>query len=127
MLKKRVPKLVIFKPVCDLHKLLPISLRKWGIQKIENFLFFCANTSLRNELRSKLRSKLSKLHPGLKDNLVSKYTISAMSTSVNDVRNLCRDPKTGKWRRPINGADLVFPGHYFNSFSFFKICMPISY
>ena len=36
-----------------------------------------------------------------------------MSTSVNEVRNLCRDPQTGKWRRPLNGADLVYPGDNF--------------
>jgi hypothetical protein len=26
---------------------------------------------------------------------------------------LCRDPQTGKWRRPLNGADLVYPGDIF--------------
>ena len=35
-----------------------------------------------------------------------------LSTSVLKMQDLCRDPKTGKWRWPINGADLVYPGIY---------------
>ena len=35
-----------------------------------------------------------------------------LSTSVTAIRDLCYDPKTGKWRWPTNGADLVFPNIY---------------
>ena len=35
-----------------------------------------------------------------------------LSVSVPTVRNWFRDPKTGKWWWPINGADLVYPGIY---------------
>ena len=35
-----------------------------------------------------------------------------MSTTVSAIRTLCFDPRTGKWRWPVNGADLVFPGIY---------------
>ena len=35
-----------------------------------------------------------------------------LSTSVSKMIDLCRDPKTGKWKWPINDADLVYPGIY---------------
>ena len=35
-----------------------------------------------------------------------------LSTTVTEMQDLCRDPKTGRWRWPINGADLVYPGIY---------------
>lgn len=35
-----------------------------------------------------------------------------LSTTVTKMQDLCRDPKTGRWKWPINGADLVYPGIY---------------
>lgn len=35
-----------------------------------------------------------------------------LSVSVDQVRRWYRDPETGKWRWPVNGADLVYPGIY---------------
>ena len=35
-----------------------------------------------------------------------------LSTTVTKIQDLCRDPKTGRWRWPSNGADLVYPGIY---------------
>ena len=35
-----------------------------------------------------------------------------LSTSVSAIRDLCYDPKTGKWHWPKNGADLVHPRIY---------------
>jgi len=35
-----------------------------------------------------------------------------LSTSVSAIRDLCYDPKTGKWHWPKNGADLVHPHIY---------------
>lgn len=35
-----------------------------------------------------------------------------LSTSVTSVRDLYRDPKTGRWHWPVNGADLVFNNIY---------------
>jgi len=35
-----------------------------------------------------------------------------LSTSVSAIRDLCYDPKSGKWHWPKNGADLVQPGIY---------------
>jgi hypothetical protein len=35
-----------------------------------------------------------------------------MSLTVSEVRKWYMDPKTGKWRWPLNGADLVYPGIY---------------
>ena len=35
-----------------------------------------------------------------------------LSMSVTAVRDLCRDPHTGKWQWPQNGADLVHPKIY---------------
>ena len=34
----------------------------------------------------------------------------SLSVSVKSVRDRYRDPETGKWRWPQNGADLVYPG-----------------
>ena len=36
----------------------------------------------------------------------------ALSVSVATVRSWYFDPKTGRWRWPVNGADLVYPGIY---------------
>ena len=36
---------------------------------------------------------------------------SVHSTTARDMINLCRDER-GKWRWPVNGADLVYPGIY---------------
>ena len=35
-----------------------------------------------------------------------------LSVSVRQARDRLRDPDTGKWRWPTNGADLVYPGIY---------------
>ena len=35
-----------------------------------------------------------------------------LSVSVRQARDRLRDPETGKWRWPTNGADLVSPGVY---------------
>ena len=35
-----------------------------------------------------------------------------LSTTVPKMQDLCRDPTTGRWRWPINGVDLVYPGIY---------------
>ena len=34
------------------------------------------------------------------------------STTFTKLQDLCRDPNTGRWRWPVNGADLVYPGIY---------------
>ena len=36
---------------------------------------------------------------------------SVHSTTAREMINLCRDER-GKWRWPVNGADLVYPGIY---------------
>ena len=33
-----------------------------------------------------------------------------LSVSVPQIRDLLRDPETGKWKWPLNGADEVYPG-----------------
>ena len=35
-----------------------------------------------------------------------------LSTTVSEMIDLCRDPKTGRWRWPVNGVDLVYPNIY---------------
>ena len=42
----------------------------------------------------------------------SKRSYKGLSTTASKMQDLCRDPNTGKWRWPINGADLVYPGIY---------------
>ena len=33
-----------------------------------------------------------------------------LSVGVREVRSWLMDPKTGRWRWPVNGADQVYPG-----------------
>ena len=35
-----------------------------------------------------------------------------LSTTVSAIRDLCYDPKTGKWKWPTNGADQILPNIY---------------
>nr|ACO12153.1 Dual specificity protein phosphatase 3 [Lepeophtheirus salmonis] len=44
--------------------------------------------------------------------LARKEYSGGKSTSVLKMRDLLRDPITGRWRWPVNGADQVYPGIY---------------